>query len=290
MESNGKNAMGIPEEKGWRDMLDEDEEYRETIQGLEQMISASKKTEVEMRKMRNDKEFSKHLGLVKEYRKWSNEVYSPKVNRIYKKSDATENKSQLVDGYDDFLRRDAVVRRHRAYPYDRIYLDRWNAKHYDPWTVAKASLTQTTTFCGSSDPMGIQERHFLDEARGLHLLENGSKTVGTPPLRALKAWLQMPHSYYAWQQSGKWDKHWKGVEHKLPEVPSVCRSDEDAGDEKSSDDFASSASSNAKGGVKHAARGHDNEDDNEDDNENDSGDVREDDDKDGASGDEKEDE
>ena len=33
MESNnGKNAMGIPEEKGWRDMLDEDEEYRETIQ------------------------------------------------------------------------------------------------------------------------------------------------------------------------------------------------------------------------------------------------------------------
>ena len=33
MESNnGKNAMGIPEEKGWRDILDEDEEYRETIQ------------------------------------------------------------------------------------------------------------------------------------------------------------------------------------------------------------------------------------------------------------------
>ena len=114
--------------------------------------------------------------------------------------------------------------------------------------------------------------------------------VGTPPLRALKAWLQMPYSYYAWQQSGKWDKHWKGVEHKLPEVPSVCRSDEDAGDEKSSDDFASSSSSNAKGSVKHAARGHDNEDDNEDDNENDSGDVREADDKDGASGDEKEDE
>jgi len=270
MESSEKIAkLGIPGEKGWRDMLHEDEEYRETMQGLEKMISASHKTEVEMRKMKIDKEFSKHLGLVKEYRKWSNEVYSPKVNQIYKKSDATKDKNGLSDGYEDFLKRDAVVRRHRAYPYDRIYLDRWNAQQYDPWTVAKASLKQTTTFCGSSDPLSIQERHFLEEARGLHLLKNGSKTVGTPPLRAMKAWLKMPYSYYAWQQSGKWNKHWKGVEQKLPEVPSVCRSDAEA-EEKSSDDFASS--SNVEG----------------DDNENESGDVR-DNDKDDANGEKKED-
>ena len=38
----------------------------------------------------------------------------------------------------------------------------------------------------------------------------------------------MPYSSYAWQNSAKWSKHWKGAEEKLPEVTSVCVSEEES--------------------------------------------------------------
>ena len=50
-------------------------------------------------------------------------------------------------------------------------------------------------------------------------------TSGIPPLRAMKPWLQMPYSYYAWQNSGKWTRHWNGIDDKVPEIPSVCLSE-----------------------------------------------------------------
>lgn len=213
-------------ERNWKEMLMEDDDYRKTIEELEVKIEAGRKTEMEMRKIKNDKEFSRHMGLVKEYRKWSNEVYTPKTYKIYGKSDAYGKTGDqiLTKGYEEYLKRDDAIRKHGGYPYHRTYLDRWDPTQYDPWSIAKESLTQTTAFSTALDPLGLQERHFLEEARGLHLLEDGPKT-GIPPLRAMKPWLQMPYSYYAWQNSGKWTRHWNGIDDKVPEIPSVCLSE-----------------------------------------------------------------
>lgn len=233
--SLGKGVtLNEPDDRDWRTRLSEDKEYCRTIEAVDRKIEEGKKTEAEMRRMKNEREFTKHLGLVKEYRKWSNEVYAPKTNKIYEKSDAYGEKGNyhLASGYAGYLKYDSKVRHHGGYPYDRVYLDRWDQEQYDPWGVAKESLAQTTAFSGSLDPLGLQYRCFLDEAKGLFLLENGSKTEGTPPLRAMKAWLRMPYSYYAWQNNAKWSNHWEGGEARLPEVPSVCASEEEEKEEE----------------------------------------------------------
>lgn len=209
----------------WKTLLMEDQDYVNTIEDVNTMIDEARKTEMDMRKMKQEVEFAKHLGLVKEYRKWSTEIYSPKTREMYQKSDGDKGTARktMLNSYDQFLAAESMARRHGGYPYDRIYLDRWDKKQYDPWNVARASLAQTSTFPGHRDPLGVQEKHYLEEARGLHQLENGAKS-GRPPLRAMKPWLQMPYSYYAWQNSGKWSKHWQGVEENPLGLPSVCAS------------------------------------------------------------------
>jgi len=214
------------DEKDWRARLQEDSDYCKTIGDLEAKIEEHRKTEEEMCQRKKEKKFTKHLGLVKEYRKWSNDVYAPKTNEIFRKSDekGDDGKSQLANGYAGFLAYDAMIRQHGVYPHDRVFLDRWKREEYDPWDVAKESILQTTSFSGSLDPLSLQQRQFLEEARGLYLLGGGYSAGSKPNLGSMKPWLRMPYSYYAWQNSAPWSKHWKGVEEKLPEVPSVCAS------------------------------------------------------------------
>jgi len=225
--SLGKTVqLSEPEKRAWRDLLNEDEEYCKTIKEFDSHIDKAKKIEAEMQNRKSETEFSKHMALVKEYRKWSKSIYTPKTKKIFNKSDlmGETGRSHLVNGYDEYLQYDSKIRPHGGYPHDRVFLDRWDQQQYDPWNVAKEAVKETTIFSGSLDPLKLQNRNFLEEARGLYLLENKSKTEGIPPLRSLGAWLKMPYSYYAWQNSAKWSKHWKGMDEKLPEVPSVCTS------------------------------------------------------------------
>jgi len=170
-------------------------------------------------RLQEDSDYCKTIG-------WSNDVYAPKTNEIFRKSDekGDDGKSQLANGYAGFLAYDATIRQHGVYPHDRVFLDRWKREEYDPWDVAKESILQSTSFSGSLDPLSLQQRQFLEEARGLYLLGGGYSAGSKPNLASMKPWLRMPYSYYAWQNSAPWSKHWKGVEEKLPEVPSVCAS------------------------------------------------------------------
>lgn len=208
--------------KNSKEVLMEDPEYAEMVEGMNTNMEKLKETENDLKKLADDQQLSRHLQNLKEHTKWSRNIYTPKTKKVHEKSD--EKKTNiLVSEHDKYLQFGNKAALNRVWPPDRPYLDRWQPNFYNPWMVARDSLNQTTSFSASEDPMTLQERHYLDEARSLYLLQ--PQNTGNPPLRAMKHWLKMPYSYYAWQNESKWTRGWKGYQDKLATVPSICISE-----------------------------------------------------------------